>query len=135
MDGHFGQPPVAGLGQTVKLFALGELSLDLGAFSPRLAGPSGSGVTGVQASSHPQGRQMGPVGLAVVGLVSGQLLGLGLGQAGQDRPVGDIPRGGLGLDDELGVGILNHVAFVAVKPFFGVLRPKRASGSGEWRST
>jgi hypothetical protein len=42
---------------------------------------------------------------------------LGLGQLGQDHPVGDVPRGGRGLDDELGVGILDHTE-IFVKKYY-----------------
>jgi hypothetical protein len=117
LDGDFGQSPVAGLAQAVELFALGELSLDLGAFPPGFTRPSGARVTGVQTGSHAQGHQVGAVGFTVIGLVPGQFPSLGLGQLGQDHPVGDVPRGGRGLDDELGVGILDHTE-IFVKKYY-----------------
>ena len=82
LDGDFGQSPVAGLAPAVELLALGELSLDLGAFPPGVARPSWTRVTGVQTGSDPQGRQMGAVGFTVIGLVPGQFLPLRLGQSG-----------------------------------------------------
>ena len=59
---------------------------------------------------------MGAIGFAVIGLVPGQLLRLGLGQGWQDHAVGYIARSGQDLHDQLGVRVLHHVAFVAVKP-------------------
>jgi len=58
---------------------------------------------------------VGAIGLAVVGLISGQLLRLGLGYRWQDRAIRHVARRGQDLHDKLGVGVLHHVAFVAVK--------------------
>ncbi len=53
---------------------------------------------------------------------------LGLGQLGQDRVIGDVRRGGSGLDDELGEGIEDDVAFVRVEELFRGL----AAEAGVW---
>jgi hypothetical protein len=82
LDDDLGQSPIAGLAQATELLALGELSLNLGAFPPGVAGSSGSGVTRVQAGSNPQGRQMGAIGFTVIGLVPSKLLRLGLSKLG-----------------------------------------------------